>query len=302
MNTEQQIVDAPDAVVDSAPDVVVDAAPANDAPQLDLSAVPEKVRGHVDADRYQTDTDYKQAIEHGWKPKEVFLSEGGDEADWTGYKVFNKRHRDWELRKEQQREISEMKKNTDAILRTFEEEKQRAIEQALQQRQAALKVAIDDGDAARAVEIQRELDSFEKNKPAPAHQNVEPLSVEIARKRNPFINPAHPEFNAELNKEFERICSEEAKDQWVRRGRQPLNDAQIQLIVEDALSMVKDKIKPKAAPQPPAKAPSAAKPASSASGGSKPKMSADQKKFYDRMLTLPNGKVIADNYLKNINA
>lgn len=297
MSTEQL-----NDMVEPAADAVPEVAATPEAPEIDLSAVPEKVRGHVDTERYTSDSDYKQAIEHGWKPKEVFLAEGGDEADWTGYKVFNKRHRDWELRKEQQNEIKEMKRNTDAILRTFEEEKQRAIQQALADRQAQLKAAIDDGDAARAVEIQREIDRTEAQQ-QPTTPVLEPLAIRDIRRKNAFLNESSGEYDKALSDEFIGIARQKAEAYYNAYGRK-LSDYEIKVIAEEALDMVKDRAKPAVQPaKQPAKAPAAAKPANTASASDpRKKMSADQKKFYDRMLTLPNGKAIAENYIKQLNA
>jgi hypothetical protein len=286
IETEAEVV-ADEPVVESA------------AVEVDLSRVPEKVREHVDADKYATDEDYKRAIEHGWKPKDVYVGDGGDEANWAGYRVFNKRYDDMQERKEYQKTQAELKRSVDAVISTFEQDKQAAVKQAIVETEQRLKLAIEDGDAKEAVRLQSELMEKKQAMPQPARIEAEPIAVEILRKRNPALNPASADFNKELNAEFERICIDEAQSQFKRRG-QPLNDAQIQIIVEDAFNMIKDKMqKPAAKVQ--AKAPATSKPANTVRETDPVKgLNATQKQMYNKMLAMNNGKQIAENYLKQL--
>jgi hypothetical protein len=282
-------------------EVVVDDAPAVEqaAPEVDLSRVPEKVREHVDVAKYTADEDYKRAIEHGWKPKDVYVDDGGDEANWAGYRVFNKRYDDMQERKEYQKTQAELKRSVDAVISTFEQDKQAAVKQAIADTEQRLKLAIEDGDAKEAVRLQSELIERKQAIPQPARVDAEPIAVEILRKRNPALNPASAEFNQEANAEFERICLEEAQSQVKRRG-QPLNDAQVQIIVEDAFNMIKDKLQ-KPAAKAPAKAPATAKPANTVRETDPVKgLNATQKQMYNKMLLMNNGKQIAENYIKQL--
>jgi hypothetical protein len=282
-------------------EVVVDDAPSAEpaAVEVDLSRVPEKVREHVDTDKYTTDDDYKRAIEHGWKPKDVYVGDGGDEANWAGYRVFNKRYDDMQERKEYQKTQAELKRSVDAVISTFEQDKQAAVKQAIVDTEQRLKLAIEDGDAKEAVRLQSELMEKKQAMPQPARPAAEPIAVEILRKRNPAINPASSEFNQELNAEFERLCIEEAQSQFKRRG-QPLNDAQVQIIVEDAFNMIKDKMH-KAPAKVQAKAPATSKPANTVRDTDPVKgLNATQRQMYNKMLAMNNGKQIAENYLKQL--
>lgn len=265
-------------------------------PEIDLSPVPEKVREHVDKEKFVKDEDYKRAITHGWKPKDVFVSEGGDEADWTGYKVFNRRYDDLQFRKEQERTIKEIKHSQDALLKTIEQEKQAAYERGIREREEALKVAIADGDAAKAVELQKEI--LESRTQVKKPESIpEPLPVVDFRRKNPVFNPGSAEFSPEVNAEFEAICMHEAKRYFDAYGRQ-LSDYEIKVIVDGAYDMVKDKVKKPSQPQ---KAPSVNKASSSGKAETDPmkRMSSMQKDMYNRILDV-NGKDAAERYLKNL--
>jgi hypothetical protein len=291
MSEEETVVTAPEVEVA----VEVDATPA----EVDLSRVPEKVREHVDVSKYQADEDYKRAIEHGWKPKDVYVGDGGDEANWAGYRVFNKRYDDMQERKNDQKERAEMKKSLDTILSTFEQEKQQAISRALAEREERLRLAVEDGNAAEAVRIQKEIIETQQAMPKQQAQQAEPIAVEILRKRNPALNPASSDFNQEVNAEFERICLEEAQQQVKRRG-QPLNDAQVQIIVEDAFNMIKDKLQKPAVKVAP-KAPATAKPANTVRESDPMKgLNASQKQMHAKLLQMKDGEKIAASFLKNL--
>jgi hypothetical protein len=269
-------------------------------PEIDLSAVPERVREHVDKERYQSDEDYKRAVTHGWKPREVFIEDGGDEASWTGYKVFNRRYDDIQDQKETRKTLEEMKKSQEALLRTMQQEKDNAVRAALQQREEDLKAAIADGDAARAADLQREI--IEQRTQAQAAQQqpvLEPLPIRDLRRKNEFLNPESSSFDQELSNEFIGIARQKAEMYFNQYGRK-LSDYEIKVIAEEALDMVKDRAKkPAATPAP--KAPAASKPATNGAASTDPmkKLNKIQREMYNKMLEV-NGKDAAERYIKNL--
>jgi hypothetical protein len=279
-----EVNDAP--VVETAVEAVVE-------PEVDLSAVPEKARAYVDTKKYVEDTDYKRAIEHGWKPLEKFVEDGGDDATWTGYKKFNKSYDDELFRRELRDELKASKKSQQAIIETFEQQKRDAIAAALAEREAQFKVAVEDGNTAEAVRLQREI---LQNQAAIQPQAMpEPLPIIAIRRANEALNPASADFNQEANAEFERICIQQAQSYKQTYGR-ALSDLEIKLIGEEALNMVKDKlVKPQ--PKPVQKPVAVAKPAATESKTST-RMSGIQKQMYDKLLN-SHGKAVADNYIKN---
>lgn len=270
-----------------------------EAPEIDLSAVPEKVREHVDVERYTKDEDYKRAITHGWKPRDVFVADGGDEADWVGYRGFNRKHDDIQARKEEKRRLDEIKRDQDVLIRTMQQQEKAAYERGLREKEAELKVAISDGDAARAAELQRELLEKQQQAPAAPAQHLEPLAIRDIRRKNAFLNPDAPEYDRALSDEFIGIAREKAEAYFNAYGRK-LSDYEIKVIADEAFDAVRDRAKKPAPVQAP-KAPASAKPAASGKVQADPmkRLSQHQRKLYDKILDA-NGKVAADNFLKNI--
>jgi hypothetical protein len=279
-----EVNDAP--VVETVVEAVVE-------PEVDLSAVPEKSRAYVDTKKYVEDTDYKRAVEHGWKPLEKFVEEGGDEAIWTGYKKFNKSYDDEVFRRELRDELKESKRSQKAIIETFEQQKREAITKALAEQEERFKVAVADGNTEEAVRLQREI--LQGQAAIQPKAMPEPLPIVNIRRNNEALNPASADFNQEVNAEFERICIEQAHSYKQTYGR-ALSDLEIKLIGEEALNMVKDKlVKPQ--PKPVQKPVAVAKPAA-AEVKTSTRMSGIQKQMYDKLLN-SHGKAVADNYLKN---
>lgn len=273
--------------------------------EVDLSAVPEKHREYVDVEKYQSDDDYKRAIEHGWKPREVFLADGGDEADWTGHRQFNRRYDD-------RQSIKAVKEGQDALLRTLEQQKAEAARIAVAQERARmqqeLKVAADDGDVNRALEIQQKLMETEQQEAQIPRHLEEPAIVVRTREQNPFIDKKSDQFDPEINAKFEEICTQLAKEEHAAlnfgvkdpRMMRPLTNLQVKSILQEALDMVKDKVKKPAVQQKP---PSVAKPAQ------KQNNTVDYKKVlpkewqdtYNRLLTTKGGgKEAADAFAKEV--
>ena len=284
-----------DVVVEPQTDESVDEAQTQTV-DVDLSAVPEKHRSYVDIDKYQADEDYKRAIEHGWKPREAFEAEGLDDADWTGYRQFNRRYDD-------RQSIKAIKEGQDALMRTMEAQKQeaaaRAVAQALAEREAQLQIAINDGDAATAAKLSQEIVETKSAAPKPAAPTEEPIAVEYARRRNGFINPASPDFDESINKEFEAICLAEAQRQYARKGSQ-LDNFEIKLIVDEALDMVQSKVKK---PAPAKAAPAVSKPAGKAQpqGDLKNRLPKEWQDTYNRLLTAKGGgKDAAEAFAKEV--
>lgn len=270
-------------------------------PEIDLSAVPEKVRAHVDKDKYLKDEDYKRAVTHGWKPKDVYLEDGGDEANWTGYKVFNRRYEDMQDRKDSKRTMEEMKRSQDALLRTIEEEKVAAVERYRKDQEARLQAAIADGDAQQAVAIQREIAEIRQPERLVQQPVLEPLPIRDVRRKNAFVNPDSPEFDKAISDEFIAIARQKAESYYNQLGRK-LSDYEMKVIADEAIDMVRDKAKKPAQQQAaPLKAPASAKPAATGKADADPlkKLNGVQREFYNKIAEV-NGKEAAERYLKNL--
>lgn len=271
------------------------------SPDVDLSRVPEKNRAYVDVKKYAEDADYKRAADHGWKPLEAFIESGGDEAVWTGYKRFNKNYDDEGFRLELRNQLKESQRSQQAIIDTFEQQKQEAITRALADREKQLAIAIEENDTANAVKLQREIIEGQQAIKRPQTNNIEPLPIVAIRRQHEALNPASASFNKETNLEFEQLCMARAGAYKELYGR-PLSDLEIKIIGDEALDMIKDKLaKPAAATTKVQTPPAVAKPGGGTPRGAAPKMSAIQRQMYDKLLD-SHGKTVADNYLKNSQA
>lgn len=305
--SDEKEAGVPDVDAEAGSDVDVDAGNESDVqvqtPDVDLSAVPEKVRQYVDVEKYSTNDDYRQAIEHGWKPRELHEADGGDEADYTGYRQFNRRYDDKQI-------LKELKEGQAALISSMTKREQEAVAKALAAKEAELAAAIADGDAARAVEINNEITQA---KAQPVQQAVapEPPVVTALRQRNPVLNRQSDQFNEGLNQQFEAECFRLAKDyhESVNYGlpadrRRPLSQLELKSIVNEAFDMIKDR-----APQPKQavaqqrvqpKAPAVSKPAAPAKTSDPKKgLSASALQTYNRLMRA-GGKEAADAFAKEL--
>jgi hypothetical protein len=275
------------------PDVEVADVQVEAKPDVDLSAVPEKIRGHVDTEKYSSDENYKRAADHGWTPLEVWKQGGKDEADWVNYKAFNKTFDDMQYRREMREEMRATKKAADALLNTFEQDKQRAIQQALAAREAELKVAIADGDAAKAVELQAEIIQAKQQIPAkPQAQTIHPVIADFID-NNPIMNPESPDFN--------KAYSEQIWDAGVQMGNQlrqqygrDLSHFEVEACLQRAMKMNKAPQKQVAQKAPAVNSPTQ-KPSSAT-----PKLSPTAKAIYNKLLASKDGEAKAKAFLANL--
>ena len=281
------------AELDIAPDIqTVDAPVVEAKPDVDLSHVPEKIRGHVDVEKYSSDDNYKRAADHGWTPLEVWKESGTDEADWVNYKAFNRTFDDMQYRREMRDEMRATKKATDALLNTFEQDKQRAIQQALAAREAELKVAIQDGDAAKAVEIQAEIIQAKQQIPAkPQNTVIHPVIADFID-NNPIMNPQSPDFNESYSKQVWDAGVQMGNQLRQQYGRD-LSHFEVEACLQRAMKMNKQ---PERQVQ---KAASVAAPTQKPAS-STPKLSPTAKAIYNKLLTGKDGKSKAEAFLKNL--
>lgn len=245
-------------------DQIPEEAPVQEeaAPEVDLSGVPENVREHVDPELYQADQDYQRAIEHGWKPQEVHEADGGDAADWTGYRQFNRRYDDRQTEKGLKTELSDMKAQMEAVLSVVQEDRSARVENDIETVSNELKTAIEDGDTAKALELQEKLNKLNAVNTTPAPQQPqEPPVVLQFRANNPQFDHNSPHFNRALNAALEDVVNA----QWVKEsnnGQNQLHEDTMQRILNESLAQVQSELGLNKPQQP--KAPTVAKPSRSA--------------------------------------
>lgn len=258
-------------------------------PEVDLSAVPENHREYVDTKKYVEDADYKRAIDHGYKPKEVYLAEGGDEDLYMTAKMFNKRYDDRQKEKKNKSEIAELRRSMEAMANSFNEQKEFEIRKAVAELEAKQKEAKANGDIDLALSLDKEISQTKQN--TPQRKGVEPLPVRSVRLENDVVNPDSEDYDPEIDKRWNEIMAREAKDFVESTGRQ-LFLPEIRTIAEEALKMI---TKPKReTPKPPV----SQKPAANKTPN-KPKMSASQQDAYN-MILQKAGKAAAERFKTNL--
>ncbi len=267
-----------------------------EAPSVDLSAVPEEVHDYVDVEAYQNNENYKRAIEHGWKPKELHEKEGGDPDEWTGPAAFNRRYDDSQERKALKSQIKDMSSNVDALISSFEDQKKQAVEQALAEKKAELQTAISEGETEQAVELQNEINQMELQEAPKPQAAQEPAVVQQFRVNNPMFDQNSQDFNPTINAALEAAVNE----QWVKasqNGKIQLTDETLSAILDASLTRVKKDLgldqKPAQKKAPKVASPSTGKPQSDPVKN----LSAEGKKMYSKILEI-HGEDAAKDFAK----
>lgn len=270
-----------------------------EAVEIDLSAVPEKHRQYIEPEKYQSDAEYKRAVEHGYNPsKEAFIEAGGDPDLWMSAKKFNRTYDERQERKALKAAVEKSSQNVETLMKTFEQQREADIKRAIAETESRLKQAKDDGDVDGALALRDQL--AEQKQQVQQQRQPEPIPVRNARRENPILDPMSDSFNREVTMEFEQRSFMKAKELSNIYGRQ-LSDYEIRGAVEETLHEMRDKImKPV---KPTIKAPVSAKPTQKAVETDPLKrLDAMQKATYERLLAAPKagGKEAAERYLKAV--
>lgn len=297
--SEEAMQDAPDVEVSASDGEVAEVQ------EVDLSAVPDTVRDHVDVDLYANDADYRQALEHGWTPREVYEASGRDEADYTGYKQFNRRYNDFQTQKKLETKMTEMEKkfseSIDQLIDYHESDKKAAIENAIKQKEALLNEAVADGETEMALELQKELHELKsvptESKPQEA---VEPEVAQNFRAANPIMQPGSPEYN----RSFERAVVSAVNEQWAQASNNftvNLPDTTVQAFFDAAMAQVKkDFGMTDAQPRQQQKSPNVNAPGSKRPAADPVKnLTTTGRQIYDKLLA-KRGKAAADSYAQRV--
>lgn len=271
------------------------------APEVDLSAVPEKAREYVDSGKYEADADYKRAVDHGWKTREQHEIDGGDEADYTGFRQFNRRYDDRQDSKALKNKMSEMESSVNTLIDSIADEKNQAVKQALLAKEVEFKQMIEEGDTEGAVKAQNELYDIHNQvrqgtQPRQA-QGEAPIYTNF-RAENPILDANSPEYNSS----FDSAITQNVNDQlnYASNNNQiQLPDQTVKTILDSALKKVTEDFgldKPaKAAPKNPPR--SAAPSGKKGSADPVKHLNDAGRKIYDR-LDSKYGKETADKYAK----
>ena len=269
-----------------------------EVPELDVSEIPEDYRPYIDPEKFDKNKDtYKKAWELGHKPKELWIAAGKDEDDWFPPGVFIKQREEIHRNHQMAREVSESKKATEALVATFEQEKQAAIARAIAEHESQLAIAIESGDARAAVQLTREIDAKKAMSQAQSDVTATAESILSAvKKQNPLIDKDSPSFDSDAYEMFEAVARAKGDRVIAAKNGQKLNESEFQKILSEASAMVKSKVTP-AKPIP--KAPSVSTPATK-KPATVQKLTQKDRDMIDHLSRLPGGAAMAERYKKNL--
>ena len=125
----------------------------------------------------------ERAIAQGWKPKEAFVADGGNEQDWRPAKEFVDRGELFSKIDEVKRENRNLKRTMQLFKEHHEKVREVEYKRALEDLKAAKKAALLDGDADKVIEIDQQiLETRDAQKQA--------AILEAAEEPNQVVNPA----------------------------------------------------------------------------------------------------------------
>jgi len=286
--------DEKDVVVDD----VVEDIQTEQTVDVDLSSVPEKHRDYVDVEKYSSDADYKRAIDHGYMPEKLFEESGKDKEFFTGYKAWVKNFDKRQEEKATKAALAELRKGQEALISTFAQQKEQAVREAIAQKEAELKLAIQDNDAMRALEINNELTQA---KAAQATTKKAPALSPVIRdfiEDHPALNETSPDFNPQFAQKFWAETTQEADEFMRSQGGRNLTHPEIEYYLNRGMKRMSKELPQKTV----VKAPVVAKPATTAKVTElKNKLTAEAQTTYNRLLSAKGGgKEAADAFAKEV--
>lgn len=126
----------------------------------------------------------ERAMTQGWKPKEDFVAEGGNESDWRPAKEFVDRGELFSKIEEVKRENRNLKKTMQLFREHHEKVAKVEYDRALDTLKQQKKAALIDGDADRVIEIDSQiLETRDAQKQASMIQAAQ-------EEQAPVVNPA----------------------------------------------------------------------------------------------------------------
>lgn len=131
-----------------------------------------------------------RAMQDGWKPKDAFISEGGDESEWRPAREFNDRGELFAKIDDLKKELRSTKRNMGTLKSHYEKVREVEFKRALDTLQKQKKEALENGDAQEVVNIDERIDSTK--------EQMTQLKQEIAVVQDE--TPVHPVFQSWVDK------------------------------------------------------------------------------------------------------
>jgi regulator of replication initiation timing len=100
-----------------------------------------------------------RAIQDGWKPKEDFVSNGGDESTWRSAREFNDRGELFAKIDDMKKELRSTKRNMGALKGHYDKVREVEFNRAIDTLKKQKKDALEDGDAQEVVDIDERIAS-----------------------------------------------------------------------------------------------------------------------------------------------
>lgn len=264
------------------------------APDVDLSAVPEKHRDYVDIDKYSSNPDYKRAIDHGYKPEKLYQEEGLDPDNFIGVKSWLRNYDKRQEEKALKSELAEIRKAQDELLKSQKQREEQAVARALAEKEEQLKIAMADGDAAKAVELSNEINQAKQSIPKPPPV-LAPIFQDFLEE-HPILDEKSDQFDREFTMAFWNRTTQEG-EMLMKSQNRNISHLEVESILNRTMKrMTKDQQKP--AP----KAPQVQKPAAQTKVVDlKSKLTSEALTTYNRLLTAKGGgKEVAEKFAKDV--
>lgn len=124
------------------------------------------------------------ASNHGWKPLEDFISDGGDPQDWVPAEIFNVKGEFIGKLREKDREVdNRVNQRLEGVKKLYEAQ----IESLKSERDQLIK----DGDVDGVRKLDKQIDNLQtQSEPQPSNQT--PRVVEEWNARNPWVSESTP--------------------------------------------------------------------------------------------------------------
>lgn len=184
------------AAIDSAIDETLEAdAPVEETPEV-ADELPEGETPEADpevSDEPQLSDAEQKAVARGWQPKELFK---GDPEEWVDAAEFNRRQPLFEKIGAQSKEVKELRKKLDAVVKYTAAQEQKIREKVIAEYEAKKREAVKFGDVDAYEAADQELKKVaaeeapkfeeEEEKPAPQEQQL-PEYVQKFSRENPWF-------------------------------------------------------------------------------------------------------------------
>jgi hypothetical protein len=163
-----------------------------------------------------TNEDREKAMEHGWKPYDEYIEEGGDPDMYRGAKAFNQyKVKIDQVREAGDSEVAKLKEQMSKMSEMFVKDRKRQADQHRQDLEVRLKNAKEEMDVDKVHELTKELaevDDIEEPEQEPEKQTpkVDAQPLQNLINSTPVIDHTSPDFDPDVAATLQRRLSARA--------------------------------------------------------------------------------------------